>query len=173
MGSEKSKIDKYRLGDRVIEFYRDGKTTGEIAELITAGLQASGIDDGVDQSTVSRWLKKIRDEDAAQQAEYEKQTQEVIRARIQDGVAGDIDQIEWFQEFLYQIARNTLLDTESKPIHFNIKERKAAGMDLVKVIDTKLRLPGVGGEDDDGESDVPSGSNVFSILDRHRKSVAG
>ena len=172
--AEKSKIDKYHLEDRVVGLYREGKTTGEIAEIISSGLQASGIDDGVDQSTVSRWLKKVRAADEKAEAEREREALAVVRARVKDGIENDLEQIAYVQTFLFQIVEGTLADAEGNLLRHNVKERKAAGVDLVKLIDTKLRLPGVG---DDGsgndESAIPAGSNVHSLLDRLKKTVEG
>lgn len=168
--AEKNKIDRYGLGARVVELYREGKTTVEIAEYLTEGFLASGIEDSIDQSTVSRWLKKIKDADMDARLAAEQATQEVIRRRVEAGVSGDVDQIEWVQEFFYQIARNELGDQK-----FSIKERAWAGMNLVKLIDTKLRLPGVlTEEEDENDTDapaIPSRSNVHSILGRINRAV--
>lgn len=168
--AEKNKIDRYGLGPRVVELYREGKTTVEIAEYLTEGFLASGIEDGVDQSTVSRWLKKIKDADMDARLEAEKATLEVIKRRVADGISGDVDQIEWVQEFFNQICRNKLADHK-----FNIKERAAAGLNLVKVIDMKLRLPGVIPEEEEGSDTdapaIPSRSNVHSILGRLNRAV--
>lgn len=174
--AEKNKIDRYGLGERVTELFREGKTTVEIAEMMTRGLQDSGINDGVDQSTVSRWLKKVRSADEEMQAELGRQTVEVLRRRVEAGVQGDVNQIETVQELFYRISQNTL-----EGHTFNMKERVYAGQALVKLIDTKLRLPGVIGEGGDGADSgsagdhvapaLPSGSNVHSILGRLRKSV--
>jgi predicted transcriptional regulator len=174
--AEKNKIDRYGLGERVTELFREGKTTVEIAEMMTRGLQDSGINDGVDQSTVSRWLKKIREADEEMQAEIDRQTVEVLRLRVEAGVHGDVDQIELVQELFFRISQNTL-----EGHNFKMKERVYAGQALVKLIDTKLRLPGAtsvggygaesGNAGDHVAPALPAGSNVHSILGRLKKAV--
>lgn len=166
--AEKSKIDRYGLGPRVEELWRGGKTTIEIAEMVTAGFQASGIDDSVDQSTVSRWLKKIRTAEDEARAEFERQTREVIRAKVQDGVSRDIGQIETVQDLLFRIVEN-----KEKGVTYDVRTRMAAGQLLVKVIDTKLRLPGVMKEGDEDASSIPAGSSVHGILKRLEIAVGG
>lgn len=166
--AEKNKIDRYGLGPRVEELWRGGKTTVEIAEIVTAGFLASGIEDSVDQSTVSRWLKKIKTAEDEARAEYERQTREVIRAKVQDGVAGDIGQIESVQAYLFMIVEN-----KEKGVSYDVRTRMAAGQALVKVIDTKLRLPGVMNEGDGDASSIPAGSAVHGLLRRLEAAVGG
>lgn len=169
-GYKKNKIDRYGLGPRVVELYREGKTTIEIAEYITEGIKASGIDDSVDQSSVSRWLKKVKELDEEQREAAERVATEVVRRRVEDSVEGDVNQIEWVQDFFFKICQNTLPDKT-----FTVKERVNAGVNLVKLIDTKLRLPGVMPEDDGADDTttpaLPARSNVHSILGRLNRAV--
>jgi predicted transcriptional regulator len=171
--AERNKIDKYGYGDRVVELFRDGRTTVEIAELMTKGLVDSGLNDSIDQSTVSRWLKRVKDADADAQAEIDRQTMEVIRRTVEDGVSEDLGQIETVQGFFLGIVEECGADGRPK---YDIRTRMEAGRSLVKVIDTKLRLPGVMPDEPNGQAGgdkpaIPAGSNVHSILERTKRFV--
>ena len=53
-----SKIERYRLGNRVIKLDGKGKTATQIAEILTKELKGK---DSITQTAVSRWLKSFRD----------------------------------------------------------------------------------------------------------------
>ena len=170
----KNKIDRYGLGARVLELSDTGHTTTSIAEALTRQLVGSGIEDGIDQSTVSRWLKGVRGEEQEALERMNKAAEAAIKRAIDDGVNGDLEDLLEVRNFLMDVLKNRVPGKD-----FDVKSRMMAGSYLIKMVETKWRLPGVmdgwnSGMDDGGnESVIPAGSNVYSIVERIRKSVTG
>jgi len=138
-----SKIEKYRLEQRCIALFRSARTTGDIAEILTAQLAEMEIDDTISQPTVSRWLKPYRDES-------KEETSQIITEHIKEQVKNDlavVDEVE-----AWHLAQFRTPDPlPENPDHVNaltLRERSEIGMKVIRIIETKLRfaLGGAGGD---------------------------
>lgn len=170
----KNKIDRYGLGPRVLELHGSGRTTTDIAGELSLYLENAGIEDSVDQSTVSRWLSPVKKEMQEELDRMQKTAEIAIKRAIDGGVQGDLEDLLEVRNFLMDVLKNQIPGKD-----FDVKSRMMAGSYLIKMVETKWRLPGVmdgwndGLDGSDGESAVPSGSNVYSLLERIKRNVSG
>jgi predicted transcriptional regulator len=166
---KQSKIEKYGFQDEVLKLSRQPGMTGEkIGELLTARLDKR---DTISQSTVSRYLTKVR-------KERQEQTAEILQEHLKEHIPADLAQIEEVQTLYYTIFRNqqnldkpAIVDAEGKAECFDLKTRCEAGLKLTDIIFRKLKhtgekLPG----DDEGEGEqggfesVPAGPGIRGIV---------
>ena len=139
-----NKIEKYELEKRVLALSGAGETTLSIAEIISKEIKEKGIDDNISQAAVSRWIK-------SQRAERKEQTQQVVSDKIQETVTADMDALEVIKNKFFTEFNNT---------GNNLKTRAQMGLNVVKVVETKLRFGGLG---DDKESIHPA--DIQSLKD--------
>ena len=68
-----NKIEQYNLENRVLELKGKGCPQDDIAKIVTRELKEDrGIDDGISQSTVQRFLKKAKNEQSEEVSQYVK-----------------------------------------------------------------------------------------------------
>lgn len=170
-----NKIEQYNLQDRVLELKGQGSTQVEIGEIVTQELKERGIDDGITQSTVQRFLKRAKDERSEEAGQ-------IVRDYTRGSVPRDLEIIEEVQSFLLNIKRNLKKDPESGKLvdaGIELRNQVYAAVSLARVTFDKLRNLGAlkaprgadGTNETDGNTDnkqpsVPSGSNIRSIADR-------
>ncbi len=151
------KITKYRLENRVLELSGKPRTsTYEIAEAVTQELKAKGIEDSVSQSTVSRFLARIR-------KDRSEQTRSVVQEHIKEVVPKDLEALEeierWFlgifrsQKEVLKIRADMLKDEEVQKLlaaieqtpggSYDLKTRGNAALNALKVIELKLKYSGI------------------------------
>jgi len=167
-----NKILKYQLVGKLLKLDGEGKTTQDIADLLSEELKSRGIDDSISQPTVHRHLQTIREERAAQGCQMVQDYNEIT-------VPGDIEILEEIKAYFLMIFRNQRKEDSSgeiKPAGYDYKMRSHAAMNLHQIVYTKWQKLGnlpKPGEDKDGEpcineSPVSSGSKVHSILGRFK-----
>ena len=129
-----SKIIRYNLQGKCLELFDAHYTTAEIAEALTQILaeqniyNRAGNPETISQPTVSRFLKPVRNE-------VREEMQEAVTNHIKANVANDLaiaDEIEsvfvtWFRG---QDGKNIVPR----------KERATHGMNVIKIIETKIKL---------------------------------
>ena len=131
-----NKIDKYELGELVLKLSGENKTAEEIAGLITVKL--AGLD-SISQPSISRWLKNVR-------LERSEQTKHIVQEHIKATVPKDLEALDEIEQFLLEVFRNRVLDPETelpKDGTYDLKDRQTAGMNALKIIETKLRFAGL------------------------------
>lgn len=169
-----NKIEQYNLESRVLELKGEGCPQDDIAKICTRELKEErGIDAGISQSTVQRFLAKKK-------AERSKQASTIVQDWTKITVPGDLKIIEEIQEFLINIKRDVKKDPETGkliPAEFELRNRVYAAVSLARVTFDKLKHLGAlkppdegsnpkNGEPDISKSPVPAGSKVRSIADR-------
>jgi len=168
-----NKIEQYNLQNRVLELKGEGCPQDEIAQIVSRELREErGIDDGISQSTVQRFLARVR-----------AQRSEEAGALIQDWtkitVPGDLKIIEEIQEFLINIKRDVKKDPKTGefiPAGIELRNRVYAAVSLARVTFDKLKNLGAleppkkppvkDGKPDITKSTVPGRSKIRSIADR-------
>jgi hypothetical protein len=133
-----SKIEKFNLSDRILGLSGLGKTSAEIAEIVTS--EADG-KYRISQPTVARWLKSVRQERS-------EQTKQLVHDHIKEHVPADLQALEDLEaEYLHIFnSKKEVKDKSPDPLfeyEFELKTRMAAGDRIVKIIDTKLRYAGL------------------------------
>ena len=158
------KIEKYRLEERTLSLSGQGKTTYDIAEILTQELEGQ---DAISQRTVARFLKEERQDRA-------EQTRAVVQDYIKGVVPKDLEALDEVEAWLQEVFRNherniariqarffaalekqkrwetarimELFEESCKEIDtadHDIRTRVNAGMNAVKIVDTKLRFAGI------------------------------
>jgi len=131
-----NKIDKYELGELVLKLAGENKTAEAIAGIITTEL--NGID-SISQPSVSRWLKSVRQERS-------EQTKHIVQEHIKATVPLDLEALDEIEGFLLEVFRNKVFDPETGEATigiYDLKDRQNAGMNAVKIVETKLRFAGL------------------------------
>lgn len=131
-----NKIEKYNLAERVLALAAEGKTTAQIADILTAELTGT---DSISQPAVSRWLKSVREERS-------NQTKQIVHDHIKATVPKDLEALDEVEEFMLSVFRNTKKNPETgknESAGYELRTRADAGMKAVKIIETKLRFAGV------------------------------
>ena len=131
-----NKIDKYELGDRVLALSGEGKTTSQIAEIITTELSGR---ETISQPTVSRWLQKVR-------KDRSDQTKQIFHDHIKVVLPADLAALEEIEAFLLGIFRNLVspgAGEDQVKGSYDRETRIGAGMKAAKIIETKLRFAGI------------------------------
>lgn len=180
-----NKIEQYNLENRVLELKGEGCPQDDIAKIVTRELKEErGIDDGISQSTVQRFLAKKK-------AERSEQASAIVQDWTKITVPNDLKIIEEIQEFLINIKRNLKKDEKTGEMvdaGIELRNRVYAAVSLARVTFDKLKNLGAlkppeegtgakDGEPDIDKSPVSSGSKVRSITDRfgisNRQGAAG
>ncbi len=130
-----AKIEKYGLRDMCLHLYFEiGLPMETVAERLTDELAGRGIKDSILQPAVSRYLVDIRKE---RQERVVQQIQDFTQATLPD----DLNLLQKIQEFHYGLF--------SDP-NTTVKEKRQAGYDLMRGIETKVRIAvNVAGPDKD------------------------
>ena len=115
-----NKIEKNNLQGRCLALFREGRTTAEIADILTQEL--AGIDT-ISQPSVSRWLKPIRDDERDE-------TRKRIHDHIKATVESDLDILDEVEGFMVQEFRN--------PAN-TVLQRSDFGLKALRVVETKLK----------------------------------
>ena len=135
---EQTKVDKYELGKMAGSLMEQGKTTYDIADLLTKALHNKGIDDSISQKTAQRYLTDLRDDEV-------KEKQRRVKAKFLDdfdlNLKSDLGAIEEAKEFFLLTMRNLEKDHDGAilPANYDIRVRGAAGEKLLKAVELKLR----------------------------------
>jgi hypothetical protein len=131
--AKQSKIDKYKLEDFTLTMAGEGKTGTQIANALNEYIKTKlEIDDSITQPSVARWLKQIREE-------RKEATQRVVNEDIQKHAVADLQATNDFKNFFYE---------QFKKESNGLKTRTKAAMNCLKVIETRLRLGGIGGDNE-------------------------
>ena len=168
-----NKIEQYNLEARVLELKGQGCTQDTIARIVTGELiEARGIDAGISQSTVQRFLARVK-------AERSEQASAIVHDWTKVTVPKDLEIIEEIQDFLLNIKRNVQKNPDTgkpEPAGIELRNQIYAATSLARVTFEKLKNLGAldpPAEDNkaDGKpyidkSPVPSGSKVRSIAER-------
>ena len=141
------KIEKYRLEDRTLVLDAEGKTTLEIAEVLTKELEGLAT---ISQPTVSRWLKKTR-------KKRKNAAQPILEKYLEESLPSDLKILDELSTTYLAVFRNRVVGeiTGEEAKKFNLKTRMAAGDRLHAIIQTKLRFIGIDPGDDDFDSVHP------------------
>ena len=150
-----NKIEAYNLGARVLSLTGQGRSTHEIASTLTK--EAAG-DYSISQSTVARWLKRVR-------KERSEETKQIVHDHIRKTVPADLDALDEVEGWLLtqfrsldQITAESIskalgveVDQElydkirevfpSSPLDVRIKADLA--MKIRSIVDTKLKYAGI------------------------------
>ena len=157
-----NKIDRFDLAPRVLALTAEGKTTHEIARILT---DEAGGEYSMSQSTVARWLKDVR-------KERSEQTRQVVHDYIQKTVPTDLESINEVQAWLItqfrslaHISIEAVRERLGEPITeemfkklisifpadpLDLRTRAELGMKNVPIVDTKLKYAGVLEDEDSG-----------------------
>jgi len=125
-----NKIEKYQLQERTLELSGEGKTTHEIAQVLTREL---GGQDRVSQPTVSRWLKK-------KHVERRQIARVIVDDYIQESLPNDLKILDELSTFHLGIFRGTFLQTLETRLNTQIQRmdelmgRRVMKMDEVREI---------------------------------------
>lgn len=182
------KITKYRLEARVLELSGVPRaTTYTIAEQVTQELKDRGIGDSVSQSTVSRFLSRVR-------KDRSEQTRSVVQEHIKEVVPKDLQALEEIEGWLLSIFRNQkevvkiraelLKDEELKkllsaiegggePGSYDLKVRGSAAMMALKVIELKLKYSGILETPDDKQEAEQLAREMEAELDPELEKAIG
>lgn len=159
--TDATKIQKYGLEERILDLSL-GRTSSQVAELVTAELQAKGIQDQISQPTVSRFLRKVR----ASRAE---ETRNIVQEHIKAHVPKDLEAIEEIELWLLDRFRGRVdlsedigrikqigpIDEEGKEkltrlakeiaavIDGDHKTKAEFGMKAARLIELKLKYAGI------------------------------
>lgn len=98
-----NKIEKYELGERCLELSVQGKTTTEIAEILTKEIEGKG---RISQPTVSRWLKKVR-------AERKETANAILTDYLNTSLPADLKILDELSQFYLTIFRDKIADVLS------------------------------------------------------------
>lgn len=139
-----NKIEKYELGIRVLEL-SVGRNTQEVAEAITSEIQGKGINDAISQSSVSRYLRSIREARA-------EETRRKVQEHIQEHVPADLNAIEEIELWLLDRFRGKV-DLSQIPdavasevaaiIDGDHKTRAEFAMKAAKLVELKLKYAAI------------------------------
>jgi len=143
-----SKIEKHKLTERTLALAGEGRTTNEIAQVLTKEL---GGRDTVSQPTVARFLKGVRQERS-------EQTKQVVHDHIKATVPADLQALDEIEGFLLSHFRNRGIDLvtgDEATLPNSLKTRIDCGMKAVKIIETKLRFAGILDDPDETVPDIP------------------
>lgn len=172
-----SKIDKFNMGQAVLDLFAKGKNTYEIADAVSEMLKDQGIfyynggdpiPERVSQPTVARYLKEVRKERA-------EETRAVVHEHVKAHIPKDLEALEEIEGFFLSIFRNVLIDPETKEpmidaatgkimgAGYDDKTRGAAAMQAKAVIETKLKYAGILEEQPDKPGDGKK-HNIFSFV---------
>lgn len=135
----RNKIMVYNLGPAAEEMSARGLTTMEIAEELSRRLQSDGINDSVSQPSVARYLKKVREDRAAQ-------TKQIVHEHLKTTIPKDLEALDEIEAYFLAIFRDEKINPETKevePAGFTTQERARAAMNARVIIETKLRYSGV------------------------------
>lgn len=115
-------IVQYKKEARVISLWEQGRTTQEIADILSSELPPEV--GGINQSSVSRWLKPFREmtREAANEA---------FQNRVRKKITTDMEGVESIQQFLF---------SEFADEHKGIKDRRDFGLDYVRVTLDKIKI---------------------------------
>jgi len=115
-----NKIEKNNLQGRCMDLFREGRTTAEIADILTQEL--AGVDT-ISQPSVSRWLKPIRDDERDE-------TRKRIHDHIKQTVESDLEILDEVEGFMVQEFRNP---------ENSVLQRSDFGLKALRVVETKLK----------------------------------
>jgi len=115
-----NKIEKHNLQGRCLALFREGRTTAEIADILTQEL--AGVDT-ISQPSVSRWLKPIRDDERDE-------TRKRIHDHIKQTVESDLEILDEVEGFMVQEFRNP---------ENSVLQRSDFGLKALRVVETKLK----------------------------------
>jgi DNA-directed RNA polymerase subunit F len=157
-----NKIERFELAPRVLALTAEGKTTHEIARILTEEGDGAYT---ISQSTVARWLKDVR-------KERSEQTRQVVHDYIQKTVPTDLESINEVQAWLIaqfrslaHISIEAVSEALAEPITeemfkkliaifpadpLDLRTRAELGMKIVRIVDTKLKYAGVLEDDESG-----------------------
>lgn len=160
-----NKIEKLGLTDRVLALTSQGKTTYEIAAILTQ--EATGAY-SISQPTVARWLKGVRQERA-------EQTRSIVHEYIKATVPADLDSINEVQVWLIErfrsieeVTRESVSAALGKRISqkmfdrlvsifpttpYDLRTRAEIGMKIIRIVDVKLKYAGILEDDAGSKSD--------------------
>ena len=137
------KIEKYRLEDRTLVLDAEGKTTLEIAEVLTKELEGLAT---ISQPTVSRWLKKTR-------KDRKNAAQPILDKYLGETLPNDLKILDELLKKYLAISRNTVAGeiVGENSQKYDLKTQMAAEDRITHIIGMKLRFVGIdpGGEDFD------------------------
>ena len=141
------KIDKFQLSDRVLVLDAQGKTTMEIASILTKELEGRT---HISQPTVSRWLKKTR-------KDRKIAAQHVLEEYLEETLPSDLKLLDEMSATYLAVFRNKVAgEIAGKSAEkFDLKTRMMAGDRLHAIIQTKLRFIGIDGVGDDMDAIHP------------------
>jgi hypothetical protein len=123
--ARQSKIVQHGLTDLLVTLYFDkGKNQEECARVLTERLTEQGIKDSVTQTTVSRWLKE-------EKARREAAVREVYVKHAEETLPSDLEAINELKDWYLETFRSE--DSA-------YKRRREAASDLMRLIDTRLRI---------------------------------
>ena len=127
--ANKSKIKLYGLEQMAYRLLCEGKTTYQVAALLSVELRNRGLDDMISQATVHRYAAVVRAEQSG-----------ALQSRVSGAVAVDIDDDIGNLGRLLKLYMDTACDGSA----YDIKVRLAAARDAQKLIFDKIEL-GLGG----------------------------
>ncbi len=149
--SAQNKILKYNLEDRLLALSALRKTHDEIAKILTQELAGK---DTISQNTVSRFLKKVR-EDRKEIAGA------ILVDYLSESLPADLSLLDELLKFHAVIFRGKLAAfietaaegaTKSEPV--TLQDRRVAARDIHMIIQTKLRFVGIGGTEGEGDDGI-------------------
>ena len=115
-----NKIEKNNLQARCMVLFREGRTTAEIADILTQELAGA---DTISQPSVARWLKPIRDDERDE-------TRKRIHDHIKQTVESDLEILDEVEGFMVQEFRNP---------ENSVLQRSDFGLKALRVVETKLK----------------------------------
>ena len=168
-----NKIDTYGLGEIVLKLTSEGKRTYEIPAELNRILRERGVRnhkgeyETISQPTVSRWLKRYR-QDLGEQT----------RAMVNERIKPIVDEIlsNMFKVHLNMIAihENRSPDKGRRQLSFlgnSLKTRMDAGMKAVIAGEKILRLVGIEGDAGEDEQRYELNPDEVELLKSHAKEL--
>ena len=141
------KIEKFQLADRILVLDTQGKTTLEIAAILTEELEGRT---HISQPTVSRWLKKTR-------KSRKTAAQHVLEEYLEETLPSDLKLLDEMLTTYLPVFRNKVAGeiAGKSSEKFNLKDRMMSGDRILAIIQTKLRFIGIDGAGDDMDAIHP------------------
>ena len=153
-------IEQYALADRILALSASGKKDYQIAEILNREDLAGR--DSISQPTVSRWLKKVREERG-------KTARGIVDDYLKESIPKDLELLDELTQFHLVIFRgNTaILEAEDggkvRAATINLDTRRTAARDIHAILQTKMKFVGV---DENSGGGAATGDPVD--LDRYR-----
>jgi hypothetical protein len=143
-----SKIVQFSLAERTMALVQQGKTTRDIAEILTAEAAGRYV---VSRSAVQRYLKPLREK-------FRTKAATIIEQFVEENLPGELDRLTQMSAFFWAIFTGTLtaeIGKDGATYTYELSTRWDAARMIHDLAKTLLKAAGAGQED-------PRSANPFS-----------